>query len=79
MLLLIGVGVFLHAPDAGRWWQGRHVSFGKSRARLMGEDQIKTKILPDVAGWHESHEDVKEPLGSIMAPISYPGGWPRSG
>ena len=50
-----------HASDAGRYGGGRGgpMSFGKSKARLISEDQIKTTFA-DVAGCDEAKDDVAE-------------------
>mgnify|MGYP003625329469 CR=1 FL=1 len=58
MLLLIGVWVFFMRNMQGGG-KGGAMSFGKSKAKLMGEDQIKT-MFADVAGCDEAKEDVKE-------------------
>jgi cell division protease FtsH len=58
MLLLIGVWVFFMRNMQGGG-KGGAMSFGKSKAKLMGEDQIKTTFT-DVAGCDEAKEDVKE-------------------
>jgi cell division protease FtsH len=58
MLLLIGVWVFFMRNMQGGG-KGGAMSFGKSKAKLMGEDQIKT-MFSDVAGCDEAKEDVKE-------------------
>ena len=58
MLLLIGVWVFFMRNMQGGG-KGGAMSFGKSKAKLMGEDQIKTTFA-DVAGCDEAKEDVKE-------------------
>jgi cell division protease FtsH len=57
-LLLIGVWVFFMRNMQGGG-KGGAMSFGKSKAKLMGEDQIKTTFA-DVAGCDEAKEDVKE-------------------
>ena len=48
MLLLIGVWIFFMRQMQGGGGRGA-MSFGKSKARLLGEDQIKTTFA-DVAG-----------------------------
>ena len=58
MLLLIGVWIFFMRNMQGGG-KGGAMSFGKSKAKLMGEDQIKT-MFADVAGCDEAKEDVKE-------------------
>tara|TARA_R110002111_G_scaffold227833_1_gene289394 strand:+ start:553 stop:1071 length:519 start_codon:yes stop_codon:yes gene_type:complete len=56
MLLLIGVWIFFMRQMQGGGGKGA-MSFGKSKARLLGEDQIKTTFA-DVAGCDEAKEDV---------------------
>ncbi len=46
------------------------MSFGKSRARLMGEDQIKTTFA-DVAGCDEAKEEVKELVDYLRDPSKF--------
>jgi cell division protease FtsH len=58
MLLLIGVWIFFMRNMQGGG-KGGAMSFGKSKAKLMGEDQIKTTFA-DIAGCDEAKEDVKE-------------------
>merc|ERR1711974_139646 len=58
MLLLIAVWIFFMRQMQGGGGRGA-MSFGKSKARLLGEDQIKTTFA-DVAGCDEAKEDVAE-------------------
>jgi len=58
MLLLIGVWIFFMRQMQGGGGKGA-MSFGKSKAKLMSEDQIKTTFA-DVAGCDEAKEEVKE-------------------
>ena len=58
MLLLIGVWIFFMRQMQGGGGKGA-MSFGKSKARLMSEDQVKTTFA-DVAGCDEAKEDVTE-------------------
>lgn len=43
------------------------MSFGKSKARLLSEDQIKTTFA-DVAGVEEAKEDVQELVDFLKDP-----------
>uniref|UniRef100_A0A1A9Z1H9 rRNA methyltransferase 2, mitochondrial n=1 Tax=Glossina pallidipes TaxID=7398 RepID=A0A1A9Z1H9_GLOPL len=55
MLLLIGVWIFFMRQMQGGSGKGA-MSFGKSKARMLTEDQIKTTFL-DVAGCDEAKEE----------------------
>lgn len=46
------------------------MSFGKSKARLLGEDQIKTTFA-DVAGCDEAKEDVSELVDFLRDPSKF--------
>ncbi len=69
MLLLIGVWVFFMRQMQGGGGKGA-MSFGKSRARLMSEDQIKTTFA-DVAGCDEAKEEVKELVDYLRDPTRF--------
>lgn len=69
MLLLIGVWVFFMRQMQGGGGKGA-MSFGKSKARLMSEDQIKT-TLADVAGCEEAKEEVAELVDFLRDPAKY--------
>ena len=72
MLLLIGVWIFfMRQMQAGG---GKAMSFGKSRARLMGDAQEKV-TFEDVAGIDEA----KEELGEIVDFLSDPKKFTRLG
>ncbi len=67
MLLLIGVWVFfLRQMQGGGGGRGA-MSFGKSKARLMGEDQIKVSFN-DVAGCEEAKDEVSELVEFLRDP-----------
>ena len=60
MLLLIGLWIFLmRQMQGGGGGRGGAMSFGKSKARLIGEDQIKV-TFSDVAGVEEAKGEVSE-------------------
>ncbi len=66
-LLLIGVWIFfMRQMQAGAGGRGA-MSFGKSRARMMAEDQIKIGFN-DVAGCDEAKEEVKELVDFLRDP-----------
>jgi cell division protease FtsH len=67
MLLLIGVWIyFMRQMQGGAGGRGA-MSFGKSRARMMGEDQVKVNFS-DVAGCDEAKEEVAELVEFLRDP-----------
>lgn len=69
MLLLIGVWIFFMKQMQGGGGRGA-MSFGRSRARLMGEDQVKVTFA-DVAGADEAKEEVKELVDFLRDPSKF--------
>ncbi|MGO2498000.1 MAG: ATP-dependent zinc metalloprotease FtsH [Vibrio litoralis] len=69
MILLIGVWIFFMRQMQGGGGKGA-MSFGKSKARMMGEEQIKTTFA-DVAGCDEAKEDVKELVDYLRDPSRF--------
>jgi len=65
--LLIGLWVFFMRQMQGGGAGRGAMSFGKSRARLMGEDQIKVTFA-DVAGCDEAKQDVAELVDFLRDP-----------
>ncbi len=66
MLLLIGVWIFFMRQMQGGGGRGA-MSFGRSRARLLGEDQVQVTFA-DVAGVEEAKEEVKELVDFLREP-----------
>lgn len=66
-LLLIGVWIFFMRQMQGGGGKGGAMSFGKSKARLLGEDQIKITFA-DVAGVDEAKEEVGELVEFLREP-----------
>ncbi|EGY29407.1 ATP-dependent metalloprotease [Candidatus Regiella insecticola 5.15] len=66
MLLLIGVWIFFMRQMQGGGGRGA-MSFGKSKARMLTEDQIKTSFS-DVAGCDEAKEEVSELVEYLRDP-----------
>jgi len=67
MLLLIGVWIFFMRQMQGGGGGRGAMSFGKSRARLLGEDQVKVTFA-DVAGVDEAKDDVRELVEFLRDP-----------
>lgn len=66
MFLLIGVWIFFMRQMQMGGGKGA-ISFGKSKARMLGENQIKITFL-DVAGCDEAKEEVKELVEYLKKP-----------
>ena len=67
MLLLIGVWIFFMRQMQGGGGGRGALSFGKSRARMLGEDQVKITFA-DVAGVEEAKEEVSELVDFLRDP-----------
>jgi cell division protease FtsH len=68
MLLLIGVWVyFMRQMQGGGSGKGGPMSFGRSRAKLLNEDQVKV-TFEDVAGVDEAKEEVQELVEFLKDP-----------
>ena len=70
MLLLIGVWIFFMRQMQGGGGGRGAMSFGKSKARMLGEDQIKTTFA-DVAGVEEAKEEVGELVEFLRDPSKF--------
>jgi cell division protease FtsH len=66
-LLLIGVWIFFMRQMQGGGGGRGAMSFGKSKARLMGEDQVKV-TFSDVAGVEEAKDEVGELVEFLRDP-----------
>jgi cell division protease FtsH len=70
MLLLIGVWIFFMRQMQGGGGGRGAMSFGKSKARMLGEDQVKTSFA-DVAGVEEAKEEVAELVEFLSDPSKF--------
>ncbi|MEM9604564.1 MAG: ATP-dependent zinc metalloprotease FtsH [Pseudomonadota bacterium] len=66
-LLLIGVWIFFMRQMQGGGGGRGAMSFGKSKARMLGEDQVKVTFA-DVAGVDEAKEEVSELVEYLRDP-----------
>ena len=69
MLLLIGVWIFFMRQMQGGGGRGA-MSFGRSKAKLLGEDQVKVTFA-DVAGVEEAKEEVIELVDFLKDPSKF--------
>ena len=71
ILIVIAVFMFfMRQMQGGAGGRGGPMSFGRSKARLLGEDQIKTTFA-DVAGCDEAKEEVKELVDFLRDPSKF--------
>ncbi len=71
ILIIIGVlMLFMRQVQGGLGGRGNPMTFGKSKARLLSEDQIKTTFA-DVAGVDEAKEDVQELVEFLRDPSKF--------
>ena len=66
-LIIIGIWLYFMRQMQGGGGKGGALSFGKSKARLLGEDQIKINFS-DVAGVDEAKEEVGELVEFLRDP-----------
>ncbi len=71
ILIIIGVFMFfMRQMQGGGGGRGGPMSFGKSKAKLLGEDQITTTFA-DVAGVDEAKQDVQELVEFLRDPSRF--------
>lgn len=70
MLLLIAVWIFFMRSAGGLGGKNGPLSFGKSKARMQSEDQVKV-TFEDVAGADEAKEEVHEIVDFLRDPEKY--------
>ena len=70
MLLLIGVWLFFMRQMQGGMGGRGAMSFGKSKARMLGEDQVRV-TFSDVAGVEEAKEEVGELVEFLRDPSKF--------
>ncbi|MEO0577377.1 MAG: ATP-dependent metallopeptidase FtsH/Yme1/Tma family protein, partial [Pseudomonadota bacterium] len=70
ILLLIGVWIYFMRQMQGANGGRGAMSFGKSRARLLGEDQVNVTFA-DVAGIDESKEELQEIVEFLRDPRKF--------
>ena len=71
ILIILAVFMFfMRQMQGGGGGRGGPMSFGKSKAKLMGEDQITTTFA-DVAGVDEAKEDVQELVEFLRDPQKF--------
>ena len=71
ILVIIAVFMFfMRQMQGGAGGRGGPLTFGKSKAKLLGEDQIKTTFA-DVAGVDEAKEEVKELVDFLRDPSRF--------
>src|SRR5688572_30680079 len=71
ILIIIAVFMFfMRQMQGGAGGRGGPMAFGKSKARLLGEDQIKTTFA-DVAGVDEAKEEVQELVQYLRDPTKF--------
>ncbi|MDE0190381.1 MAG: ATP-dependent zinc metalloprotease FtsH [Gammaproteobacteria bacterium] len=71
ILIIIAVFMlFMRQMQGGMGGRGNPMTFGKSKARLLSEDEIKTTFA-DVAGVDEAKEDVQELVEFLRDPSKF--------
>jgi cell division protease FtsH len=70
LIILAIFWFFMRQMQGGAGGKGGPMSFGRSKARLLGEDQIKTTFA-DVAGVDEAKEEVSELVQYLRDPSKF--------
>ncbi len=71
ILLILGIFMFfMRQMQGGAGGRGGPMTFGKSRARLLSEDQVKTTFA-DVAGVDEAKDEVQEIVEFLKDPAKF--------
>ncbi|MGO2131578.1 MAG: ATP-dependent zinc metalloprotease FtsH [Halomonas sp.] len=71
ILLILGIFMFfMRQMQGGGGGKGGPMSFGKSKAKLLSQDQIKTTFA-DVAGCDEAKEEVEELVDFLRDPSKF--------
>jgi cell division protease FtsH len=70
LLVLIGIWIYLMRQMQGGGGGRGALSFGKSRARMLSEDQVKV-TFKDVAGVEEAKEEVTEMVDFLRDPSKF--------
>lgn len=70
LIIIVVFLFFMRQMQGGGGGRGGPMSFGKSKARLLGEDQIKTTFA-DVAGVDEAKEEVSELVEYLRDPSKF--------
>ncbi len=71
VLVLVGLWIyFMRQMQGGMGGRGGAMSFGKSRAKLQGEDQVKV-TFKDVAGCEEAKDEVSELVDFLRDPSKF--------
>jgi len=69
ILLIVGIWIYILRQQTGGG-RGGAMSFGRSRARLLSEGQVKVTFA-DVAGCEEAKEEVKELVDFLKDPAKF--------
>ena len=70
LIIIVVFMFFMRQMQGGGGGRGGPMSFGKSKARLLSEDQIKTTFA-DVAGVEEAKDDVHELVEFLRDPAKF--------